>query len=512
MHLHIIKTMITEKEVLDLMKSSETFRVEKTVSVTNIDKFSEAICAFSNDMPDCRKPGYLLIGVNDDGTLCGLKSTDELMQRLASLRTNGNILPMPSMTVQPFSFEVGDVIVIEVLPSQLPPVRYKGRTCIRIGPRKDYATPVEEEQLAEKKQLYVKSFDMSPCRDSSIDDIDVELFKQGYLPKAVDTSIIDDDNRDIKDQLASLRLFDKLADCPTNAGMLLLGKNVKAFLPGAYIQHVQFDGLDNSADIINQNEFSGNLISMLPRLQTFVEIGVVKKRPVAVSSLTEKIVSDYPEFAIRELLMNAVMHRDYQSGNTPTKFYMYSDRIEIVNPGGLFGNARPENFPDVNDYRNPIIAEALKTLGYVNKFNRGIARVQHELAMNGNGEAIFDVNKVTVFSVKVTNSKIANVSRNISNDSNNGWSESEFKTIHLSDKSLNVLGLCLESELTRKELLLSQGVTNQTFNASNIISPLLVLGLIAPYAEDTKKARGVRYIATLKGRAYYTWHEIKVNS
>ena len=98
------------------------------------------------------------------------------------------------------------------------------------------------------------------------------------------------------------------------------------------------------------------------------------------------------------------------SSNTPTKFYQYKNRLEIVNPGGLYGNARPENFPDVNDYRNPVIAEALRVMGYVNKFNRGIARVQKELVENGNGKAAFTVDKVTVFSVNVTNAKAENVS------------------------------------------------------------------------------------------------------
>ena len=107
--------------------------------------------------------------------------------------------------------------------------------------------------------------------------------------------------------------------------------------------------------------------------------------------------------------MNAIMHRDYRS-NTPTQFYQYKNRLEIVNPGGLYGNARPEDFPDVNDYRTPVIAEALRVMGYVNKFNRGIARVQKELVENGNGKAAFTVDKVTVFSVNVTNAKAENVS------------------------------------------------------------------------------------------------------
>ena len=141
--------------------------------------------------------------------------------------------------------------------------------------------------------------------------------------------------------------------------------------------------------------------------------------------------------------MNAVMHRDYRS-NTPTKFYQYKDRLEIVNPGGLYGNARPENFPDVNDYRNPVIAEALRVMGYVNKFNRGIARVQKELVENGNGRAAFTVDKVTVFSVNVTNAKAENVSAGTD-------ATLDAKELVLPDKSLTILTLCLIGSHTKKK-------------------------------------------------------------
>ena len=87
--------------------------------------------------------------------------------------------------------------------------------------------------------------------------------------------------------------------------------------------------------------------------------------------------------------MNA-LHPDYET-NAPSRFYEFDNRIEIQNPGNLYGKARSENFPNVNDYRNPVIAEAMKILGFVNRFSRGIARVQKELTANGNGEAIFDL-------------------------------------------------------------------------------------------------------------------------
>lgn len=95
--------------------------------------------------------------------------------------------------------------------------------------------------------------------------------------------------------------------------------------------------------------------------------------------------------------MNAVMHRSYES-NTPIHFYVFSDHIEIQNPGGLYGEATPENFPTRNSYRNPVIAEAMKTLGFVNRFGYGVQRAQALLEKNGNPPAkfIFDAHSVHV--------------------------------------------------------------------------------------------------------------------
>ena len=78
---------------------------------------------------------------------------------------------------------------------------------------------------------------------------------------------------------------------------------------------------------MDQAEISGDLLSVLRELDTRIKTGIITKL-ISVSALKEKMVSDYPEWAIREILMNAVMHRDYQS-NTPIRFYWFRDRIEI---------------------------------------------------------------------------------------------------------------------------------------------------------------------------------------
>ena len=390
--------MITKEHLQKILSDTESYHIEKTVATDNMDKFSQAICAFSNDVADSKKKGYLLIGVRDNGELAGLQVDDKLLLQISNIRTDGNILPQPVMTVEKFSFAQGDVLVVEVTPSQVPPVRYRGRIWVRVGPRKSIATEAEEKLLTERRLSNIRTFDAMPCLGTTLEDLDITLFKKEYLFKAVAEDILQEDKRTIEEQMASLGLYDLRYQCPTNAAIVLFGNNPERFLHGAYIQYVRFKGLDRAGDIINEHKFSGNLCKVLPRIDVFVETSIAQKRPIPISVLREKTVSKYPYWATRELLMNAIMHRDYES-NAPVAFYEYDDHIEIQNAGGLYGKVSANNFPNVSDYRNPFIAEAMKVLGYVNRFSRGVYRVQKELEENGNGKASFDFSLITAFRV-----------------------------------------------------------------------------------------------------------------
>ncbi len=389
---------ITIEELKALMVDIESDSVERTISITDTDKFGQAICAFSNDLPNNNRPGYLIIGVRDDGTVCPIPVTDELLRNIAAIRTDGNVQPQPSMSVQKVSLSEGEIIVVEVQPATYPPVKYKGRIWVRVGPRKGIANEADEHRLYEKRASLITTFDAMPCVGATIDDIDIPLFKQQYLPKAVPEEVLMDDRRDVKYQLQSLGFYDKHLDCPTYAGLVFFGKNVERFLPGAYIQYVRFGGKGREAEIKNEYKFAGNLCKVLYQLDTFVDTSITNRRPIPVSALREEVVFDYPHWATRELLMNAICHRTYEA-NGPIQFYQYDDRIEILNPGGLYGRVSEDNFPLVNDYRNPIVAEGMKVLGFVNRFSRGVLRVKEELKENGNGEPKFNLSLKTAFMV-----------------------------------------------------------------------------------------------------------------
>ena len=189
------------------------------------------------------------------------------------------------------------------------------------------------------------------------------------------------------EQMASLRLYDLAADRPTNAAVLLFAKDPLRWIPGAEVVFVRWAGTTVAAEPVAARNFRGDLLNLLRELGAFASLPI-RSRPVADTFLRERTEMDYPPIAVRELLLNAVMHRSYES-TAPVRFYWYDDRIEIQSPGGLYGMASPENFPRQTAYRNPVLAEAMATLGYVNRFGRGVFRAQDALRRNGNPEAKF---------------------------------------------------------------------------------------------------------------------------
>jgi len=380
--------MITKPELLSLLTDLESDRIERTISTSNTDKFAQAICAFANDFPAHRQPGYLLVGVTDDGQPSGLKVTDDLLQNLGALRSDGNIQPIPALSVSRFSLPAGDVAVVEVLPADLPPVRYKGRVYIRVGPRRATATEQEERLLTERRISHARSFDALPCLESTLADLSEDRFRLTYLRHAVSEEVIAENGRPLKQQLASLRFFDLRQDCPTHAGLLVLADRPMHYLPGAYVQFVRYAGTDLASEVLDEKRALGDLRTLLQTLDLIVDANI-RQRPVTIGSgFVETTIHDYPRVALRELLLNAVIHRNYQS-SAPIRFYCFPDRITIDNPGGLYGDVTPETFPRTTDYRNPIIAEATRVLGYTNRFGQGIARTIKALELNGNPPAEF---------------------------------------------------------------------------------------------------------------------------
>jgi ATP-dependent DNA helicase RecG len=389
--------MLSDAELGALVRELESDRVERKASLSDSDRIREAICAFANDLPEHRLPGILFVGVNDNGTCARLAITDELLRTLAEMSRDGNILPFPVMAVQKKTLHGCDVAAVQVQPSDNPPVRYRGRTWIRVGPRRAIATAEEERRLTEKRRAGDLPFDLRPVPGATIDDLDLDLFSRDYLPAAIPPDILDLNERTPEQQLASMRFLTPDMSTPTTAGILVLGKDPLQWIPGDYIQFLRLAGTELTDPIQDQKQIDGPLPELLRSLDEILtaHIGVATEitgRPIEVRH------PDYPIEALRQVARNAVLHRSYESTNAPVRFYWFADRIEIHNPGGPYGQVNQENFgkPGVTDYRNPQIGEAMKALGYVQRFGVGIPIARSELAKNGNPPLEFTVEPANV--------------------------------------------------------------------------------------------------------------------
>ncbi|MDD4916064.1 MAG: ATP-binding protein [Methylococcales bacterium] len=387
----------TDQELLDSLESD---RVERKESFKGDvpKKARQAVCAFANDLPNHNQPGVLFIGATDNGEPSGLAVTDQLLQALADIKTDGNILPMPVLTVELRHLKNADMAIVSVMPSDMPPVKCDGRIWIRTGPRRALANQQEERILNEKRRYKNIPFDIYPVPSAKISDLSRLIFENEYLPSAFAADVLEANGRTYEERLASCKMIVSPEDTtPTVLGLLAIGKNPQDFLPGAYIQFLRIDGTELSDPVIDEEAIRGALVDILHSTEeklkahnrTMIDI---------VSQPTHIKTAPYPIAALQQILYNAVLHRTYESTNAPVRLYWFNDRIEISSPGGPYGNVTIANFgkPGITDYRNPNIGDVLKTFGYIQAFGRGIATARKELAKNANPELEFETNQSVV--------------------------------------------------------------------------------------------------------------------
>lgn len=385
---------LSDAELEALLNDLESDRAERKESFKGDapEKVRQAVCAFANDLPNHQKAGVVFIGARDDGSPSGLVVTDELLKQLADIRSDGNILPLPTVTVEKRLLKGAEMAVITVLPADSPPVRYKGRIWIRTGPRRGIASAQDERILNEKRRHRDLPFDLQPVSFATVADLSRTLFESEYLPGAVAPDILAANERSHEERLAASRMIESAENpVPTVLGCIVLSPRARDLIPCDYIQFLRIDGTTLADPIKDEEVIDGPLAQMLRRLDDKLEAHI--QTAVEITSGTvERRSPDYPLAALQQLARNAVMHRTYEGTNAPVRITWFNDRIEITNPGGPYGIVNRQNFgkPGYTDYRNPNLAEAMKALGFVQRFGVGIQTAQKALADNGNPPAEFD--------------------------------------------------------------------------------------------------------------------------
>lgn len=339
-------------------------------------KVREAVCAFANDLAGHGVPGVVLIGVHDNGTpMPAFEASDELLRQLADIKTDGNIVPPPTLLVEKRHLQGSDVAVITVWPCDTPPARYKGRIHVRWGPRRGLATAQDERILNERRRHRDKPFDIQPVPSANLAQLSRVRFEHEYLPALVAPDVIEANERSFEQKLAATKMIvDEAEPVPTVLGLLTLGNKPSDYLPGAYGQFLRFSGTDMASEILDEATIQGTVSEQIRRMEE--KLAAHNLRSVRfVDVPIEQRHDTYPVEALQQLVRNAYLHRSYENTSAPVRVYWFSDRIEISNPGGPYGSVTVENFgqPGLADYRNPNLAEAMRALGWVQRFGAGLA-------------------------------------------------------------------------------------------------------------------------------------------
>ena len=386
-----------------LIQGGESARVEFKESFDRSapERIREAVCAFANDLPDSGEPGIVVVGLTDRGEPSGLAITDKLLLQLTDMRNDGNILPPPALLAEKRRYRDADIAVVVVLPSDSPPVSYKGRIHVRSGPRRGTAAAQDERILNERRRARDRFVDISAIPGTGPTDLNRRQFEDEYLPNAVPPDILEENERSFEQRLAATKMIASVDDNrATLLGLLTIGKYTRDFIPGAYIQFLRIPGVDITGRPDDEAEIDG----AIPDIIRGIDEKLRAHNRVTVDFIAadrERRTDTYPLGALQQLTRNAVMHRAYEATNAPVRVTWFDDRIEIQNPGGPFGIVTKDNFgqPGVADYRNPNLSATMKVQGYVQRFGAGIGIARRLLREAGHPELEFIVESTHVLAV-----------------------------------------------------------------------------------------------------------------
>lgn len=389
--------------IIDLIKKGESRKVEFKEIFPESSKIIKTVIAFSNGAG-----GKLIIGVKDrTGEIVGISDEDviELPDRISNIIYD-SCYPtiIPEIYVE--NIEDKNVLVIEVFTGNLKPyyIKKKGKlkgTYIRVGATNKL---VDEEMIMElERQKRNISFDEEILYDYDFKNIDLQKLKADFQ-RLIETKITDKD-------LLNLKLIKEENEQihPTKALVLLADKN--NYFEYSRIKCARFKGKD-IGEFIDQKEFNGPLYEQIEAAMKFAKNHISKRGKI--EGLQRRDEYEVPIVAIREALINAVVHRDYNISGSDIKFAIFDDRIEITSPGFL---PKTLDIEDIragrSEIRNKILARFFKEIRFIEQWGTGIRRIIKSCYDAGLKEPEFNETgmffKVTIYkdsSVKVPDSSV----------------------------------------------------------------------------------------------------------
>ncbi len=356
----------------------------------------EALVSFANT-----EGGTLVVGLKESGDPIGKFETDSLAKALKEADALTNPLVVTG-SWEPVELETTTVYALRVPRSIELHALIDGRVLIRGDKANRPLGGQEILKLASAKSTGDYESDIVPGitkEDFSKKMIDEYLAKRAERTKRPHTGKTDDLLREIGAIDAAGR--------PTVSGVLLFTDFPQQWMPQSGVVFAKFVGKtprgeNGLAGYTRREELTGPLPRLIEASWNLIwsemAVGAV------VKGLEREDQAEYPQFAVREAIVNAICHRDYRLRGRRIEIRMYSDRMEVISPGGLPGFITVENIVDEHFSRNPRIVNGLFQWGYIEELGLGIDRMMEVMEQAGHLPPSFDARPYS-FAVSLFNSR-----------------------------------------------------------------------------------------------------------
>ena len=387
---------MNQADLLALVANGESSRVEFKRDDVRPERMAREVSALLNF-----EGGRILLGVEDDGAVTGLTRSREQAEQWMMNVARENIRPRFVPCWSCVALDDGKTVAVVEVPADAPEKPYKARVgkawqaYVRVGTTVREATHAEEARLFQAAQLV--RFDINPVRGTDLGSLDLERLQNYFrVVQRRETPPLADKNG-WRRLLANLDLI--ADDCATGAGLLLFGVNPNRRLPQAGVTAAAFPGVEKTYDIVEEMVIRGPLVSMLSPKRRALERGVIDQtidfvaRNMGTKAWLEggrrRRKMAFAREAVREVVVNAVAHRDYLLTQTDIEISLYDDRLEVVSPGRLPNGVTVKKMREgIRAARNELLKDILRDYGYIDHQGMGVRRKIIEAMRAHNGTEV----------------------------------------------------------------------------------------------------------------------------
>lgn len=478
-------------DVEKLVNLPESKTLEFKRDTSSLDSILKAVIAFANTAG-----GIILIGVDDGGKIVGLDNPSKDQEKIVNSIAN-RIKPLLSPDFSIITVKDKQILVIQVdyipAPYHLADKGEIHGVYIRLGnTNRTVSTEIVSEM---KRSAHHPFFDKIPCDNTSESDLDMDLIHSIFAKHRtqIDTS-----------KLLSLGILVQKGRriVATNGGVLLFGKPEirQKFFPFSEVKCARFAGTTR-AEFIDRLEIEGSILSAIDAVPKFIRRNT--KMAGKFGAMRRQDIPEYPIDGIREALINALVHANYEITGTRFFIAIYDDKLEIQNPGIMPPGMSIDQFKaGVSRIRNPVIARVFGELDLIEEWGSGYKRIKDACQKDGYPEPTWEeygtVLRVTFYphpDIATQPSALAPSRHQVGTKSALSRHQVTEKELEL-DVAAQKLNIFCEEPRTLGEMMSFLGWSDRTKFRKKFIYPLIANGILMMTIPDKPQSSNQRYVAT----------------